>query len=123
MIPSAWTLFVLVSASLISLAYCQFQWQIRDSIDEIRKRLDRVNSENCRIIDRNGLLLPSSTVTHVPDLKWLGIDPVFPNRTNLLHVHNMALSRAFFYRFVHLKYGQQFNFLSALQQFYLTKGE
>lgn len=88
----------LLVTCLFVFTLAQFQWQIRDSIDEIQKRLDRVNAENCRIIDKNGLLLPSSTVTHVPDLKWLGIDPVFPNRTNLLHVHNMALSRAFYFR-------------------------
>ena len=91
---------VVLLLAIVPFAYAQFQWQTRDQFDEIRKKLDRVSEENCRIVDRNGLFLPASTVTHVPDLKWLGIDPVFPNRTNLLHVHNMALSRAFFFRSV-----------------------
>lgn len=82
----------------VSFAYAQFQWQTRDQFDEVKKKLNRVTQENCEVVDRNGLFLPASTVTHVPDLKWLGIDPVFPNRTNLLHVHNMALSRAFYFR-------------------------
>ena len=91
---------VLLLLALLSLAYAQFQWQTRDQFDEIRRKLERVNYDNCKVVDRNGLFLPASTVTHVPDLKWLGIDPVFPNRTNLLHVHNMALSRAFYFRSV-----------------------
>lgn len=86
---------LLVVATLID---GQYQWQTRDGFDEIKIKLDKVNTENCRIVDRNQLFLPSSTVTHVPDFKSLGIDPIFPNRTNLLHVHNMALQRAFFYR-------------------------
>lgn len=83
----------------------QFQWQIRDSIDEISRKLEKVDQETCQIVDRNELFLPSSTVTHIPDFKSLGIDPIFPNRTNLLHIHNMALSRAFYYR-----YTQSLNF-------------
>lgn len=93
-------LVILVITALISAAFAQFQWQSRDSFDEIRKRMDKINAETCKVVDKNGLFLPASTVTHVPDLKTLGIDPVFPNRTNLLHVHNMALSRAFFYSFI-----------------------
>lgn len=78
----------------------QFEWHTMDQFDQIRKTLDSVNSETCKIVDRNSLLLPSATVTHVPDLKTLGIDPIYPNRTNLVHVHNMALARAFFQSFI-----------------------
>ena len=76
----------------------QFEWQSKDYFDVISDQIKRVNKDNCKIVDINELLLPNSTVTHVPNIKSLGIDPVFPNRTNLLHVHNMALNRAFFYR-------------------------
>uniref|UniRef100_T1JWG5 GPR158/179 extracellular domain-containing protein n=1 Tax=Tetranychus urticae TaxID=32264 RepID=T1JWG5_TETUR len=78
----------------------QFDWQSRDNFDAIHEQVNRVNRDNCRIVDINDLFLPNSTVTHVPNIKGLGTDPVFPNRTNLLHVHNMALSRAFFYSFI-----------------------
>uniref|UniRef100_T1JXN6 GPR158/179 extracellular domain-containing protein n=2 Tax=Tetranychus urticae TaxID=32264 RepID=T1JXN6_TETUR len=86
--------------TVIRLTNCQFDWQSRDNFDAINEQVNRVNRDNCRIVDINDLFLPNSTVTHVPNIKWLGTDPVFPNRTNLLHVHNMALSRAFFYSFI-----------------------
>lgn len=89
-------LFIILVVVVLCLA--QFNWQTRDSFDEIRSKLNKVNADNCKVVDINELFLPYSTVTHVPDLKWLGIDPIFPNRTNLLHVHNMAMARAFYLR-------------------------
>ena len=71
----------------------------RDSFDEIRDKYYRVSQQNCKIQDINELFLPNDTVTHVPNIKRLNIDPVFPNRTNLLHVHNMAISKSFFLRY------------------------
>jgi hypothetical protein len=91
---------ILLICSLLAVTLAQFQWQTRDSFDEIRRSVEKVNAENCKILDKNSLFLPSSTVTHVPDIKKLGIDPVYPNRTNLLHVHNVALSRAFYFSFI-----------------------
>ena len=88
----------LIVINNIDNVFGQFQWQVRDQFDEIIKKIERIDAENCKIVDRNHLFLPRSTVTHIPELKSLGIDPVFPNRTNLLHIHNMALSRAFYYR-------------------------
>ena len=35
----------------------------------------------------------ADTVSHVPNIRELNINPVFPNRTAMLHLHNMALSR------------------------------
>ncbi|XP_050026999.1 uncharacterized protein [Dermacentor andersoni] len=90
--------FVLACACVGVLA--QFNWHVRDNFDDIRTRIDKVRGENCRVVDVNELFLPNETVTHVPNIQRLNIDPVFPNRTNLLHVHNMAISRAFFFSFI-----------------------
>lgn len=98
-----WSLLILVLAATIltpNIVLGQYDWQLPDSFDEIRQKLDSLTMDNCKVLDVNRLFLPHSTVTHVPNLQWLGIDPIFPNRTNLLHVHNMALSRAFFLRLV-----------------------
>jgi len=46
------------------------------------------------------LKMSEDTVSHLPDIKEININPVFPNRTALLHLHNMALSRAFFYSYI-----------------------
>ncbi|CAN7982859.1 unnamed protein product [Ixodes pacificus] len=89
-----------VFACIVVSVLAQFHWHVRDSFDEIRTRLDRVTAANCKLVDVNQLFLPNDTVTHVPNIKRLNIDPVFPNRTNLLHLHNMAISRAFFFSYI-----------------------
>ncbi|GFU62513.1 g-protein coupled receptor, partial [Nephila pilipes] len=80
--------------------FAQFDWQIRDGFDDITSRMGKVGADNCKVVDRNALFLPQDSVTHVPNIRQIGIDPVLPNRTNLLQLHNMALSRAFFYSFI-----------------------
>lgn len=78
----------------------QYEWQARDNFDEIRLKLDKVNNENCPIQHLGDLYLPEDTVSHLPDIKDININPVFPNRTSLLHLHNIALSRAFFFSYI-----------------------
>lgn len=90
-------LLALLLVVKVSVNVAQFS-RDRDQFDDIRDKFDRVSEQNCRIQDVNELFLPNSTVTHVPNIKRLNIDPVFPNRTNLLHIHNMAISKAFFFR-------------------------
>ncbi|GIY87594.1 hypothetical protein CEXT_418131 [Caerostris extrusa] len=80
--------------------FAQFDWQIRDGFDDITSRMGKVGADNCKVVDRNALFLPQDSVTHVPNIRQIGIDPVLPNRTNLLQLHNMALTRAFFYSFI-----------------------
>ncbi|XP_054706356.1 uncharacterized protein LOC129216197 [Uloborus diversus] len=62
--------------------------------------MSKVGADNCKVVDRNALFLPKDSVTHVPNIRQIGIDPVLPNRTSLLQIHNMAMSRAFFYSFI-----------------------
>ncbi|XP_015589377.1 uncharacterized protein LOC107265002 [Cephus cinctus] len=78
----------------------QYEWQTSDAFDEIRNRLDKVTSDNCVIQRVGDLYLPEDTVSHLPDIKDVHINPVFPNRTALLHLHNMALSRSFFWSYI-----------------------
>ncbi|XP_076373714.1 uncharacterized protein LOC143258513 [Tachypleus tridentatus] len=95
-----WVSVIFVCIILPMMIVSQFNWQTRDSFDTIHNKLDKVTSENCKVVDVNDLFLPSDTVTHVPDIKTLGIDPIFPNRSNLLHIHNMAVTRAFYYSYI-----------------------
>ncbi|XP_055376939.1 uncharacterized protein LOC129609094 [Condylostylus longicornis] len=78
----------------------QYEWQSRDSFDEIKRRFDSVNGDNCLIKYDADLYLPDDVVSHKPDIKEININPVFPNRTALLHLHNMALSRSFFWSYI-----------------------
>jgi len=80
--------------------YGQYEWQARDAFDEVRLRMDKVNADNCPIQHLGDLYLPEDSVSHLPDIKDININPVFPNRTALLHLHNMAMSRSFFWSYI-----------------------
>jgi len=76
-----------------------FQKDFLDDFDLISEKMQSVNAENCGIKHVGDLHMNADTVSHVPNIRELNINPVFPNRTAMLHLHNMALSRAFFFSF------------------------
>lgn len=90
----------LLKVSLFKVVNCQHLWHQRDNVDDIIAKTERVTPDNCAVLDRNQLFLPMSTVSHIPDIKQFGIDPIYQNRTNLLQIHNIALNRAFFYSYI-----------------------
>jgi len=75
-------------------------WEARDSFDDIHAKYFAVNGDNCAIRHQSELKMSEDTVSHLPDIKEININPVFPNRTALLHLHNMALNRAFFFSYI-----------------------
>ncbi|OXU20878.1 hypothetical protein TSAR_014574 [Trichomalopsis sarcophagae] len=75
-------------------------WLARDAFDEIRHKMDKVNQDNCQIQHLDDLYLPGDSVSHLPDIKEININPIFPNRTALLHIHNMALTRSFYWSYI-----------------------
>ncbi|XP_053597227.1 uncharacterized protein LOC103576728 isoform X1 [Microplitis demolitor] len=77
----------------------QFGWHPLDGFDEIKGKIDQVNMDNCEIKRLNDLFLPAAVVSHLPDIKDININPVFPNRTGLLYIHNLAISRAYFWSY------------------------
>lgn len=90
----------LASGCSISHVSGQHLWHQHDNIDDVEAKFERITADNCAVIDRNQLFLPMSAVSHVPDIKQFGIDPIYQNRTNLLQIHNLALNRAFFYSYI-----------------------
>lgn len=66
-----------------------------DAFDDIEDRMKAVNAENCKLKAAAELRLPALTVPQTP---------VNPSRTKLLHLHNMALNRAFFYSYIFQKF-------------------
>ncbi|XP_056631755.1 uncharacterized protein LOC130441907 [Diorhabda sublineata] len=78
----------------------QYEWQARDPFDEITRNMQRVTKDNCEIQHVGDLYLPPDAVSHLPDIKDININPVFPNRTLLLHLHNTAMNRAFFWSYI-----------------------
>eukprot|EP00090_Calanus_glacialis_P009944 TRINITY_DN1832_c0_g1_i1.p1 TRINITY_DN1832_c0_g1~~TRINITY_DN1832_c0_g1_i1.p1 ORF type:complete len:847 (+),score=167.28 TRINITY_DN1832_c0_g1_i1:123-2663(+) len=71
-----------------------------DSFDEVNEKLMKINEDNCGIKHVGDLYLPDDTVSHKIKIKDININPVLPNRTDMLHIHNMALSRSFFFSFI-----------------------
>ncbi|XP_077288541.1 uncharacterized protein LOC143912950 [Arctopsyche grandis] len=78
----------------------QYEWQSRDAFDEVKMKMDRVTADNCPIMHLGDLYLFEDAISHLPDIKDININPVFPNRTGLLHLHNIALSRSFFWSYI-----------------------
>ncbi|KAG8237072.1 hypothetical protein J437_LFUL005179 [Ladona fulva] len=93
-------IFLCFLVSNLHSANAQYEWQSKDTVDEIRERMDKVNGDNCKIQHLGNLYLPDDSISHLPDIKDVNINPVFPNRTALLHLHNMALSRSFFWSYI-----------------------
>lgn len=93
----SYLIFILIT---IVGVLAQYEWQARDAFDEIKIKFDKVTPDNCPIQHTGDLYLPEETVSHKPDIKEININPVFPNRTALLHLHNMALSRSFFWSYI-----------------------
>lgn len=75
-------------------------WFVRDTFDEVRHKMDKVSMDNCQIQHLDDLYLPHDTVSHKPDIKEININPIFPNRTALLHLHNMAMTRSFYWSYI-----------------------
>ncbi|XP_071438971.1 uncharacterized protein [Hetaerina americana] len=94
------TILLCIFAVPATVVNGQYEWQTKDSFDEIRERMNKVTAENCQIQHLGDLYLPENSVSHLPDIKDININPVFPNRTALLHLHNMALSRSFFWSYI-----------------------
>jgi hypothetical protein len=55
-------------------------WDERDAFDEILQKFYEVNEDNCAIKHVGDLKMPEDTVSHLPDIKEININPVFPNR-------------------------------------------
>lgn len=92
--------YLLFIVFLIVGVLAQYEWQSKDNFDAIKFKFDKVSGDNCPIQHVSDLYLPEDTISHKPNIKEININPVFPNRTALLHLHNMALSRSFFWSYI-----------------------
>ncbi|KAJ8981548.1 hypothetical protein NQ317_009807 [Molorchus minor] len=95
-----WRIFAVAGCLLAVGVIGQYEWQARDAFDEVSRYMKLVNKDNCEIQHVSDLYLPENSVSHLPDIKDVNINPVFPNRTQLLHIHNIALNRAFFWSYI-----------------------
>ena len=66
--------------------------------------------------------MPDNTISQVPKFNKLLSSIVYPNRTNLLHLHNMALNRAFFFSYIYQKLNESeaFPYQPGLMYYYFS---
>ena len=87
-----------------------FSWMWYDHFDEIDDHMRTVNEQNCRSKSREELVLRADTVSQLPVYNQL-LDRIwYRNRTSLIHLHNMALNRAFFYSYILQKMNESSSF-------------
>lgn len=78
----------------------QFEWIFYDKIDEIMDKINSVNRDNCGEKGPSELVLPEDAVYQKPSIGMLRTDIVMRNRTQLLHVRNIAHRNALLYSYL-----------------------
>ncbi|CAH8584444.1 unnamed protein product [Dicrocoelium dendriticum] len=77
-----------------------FRWFPTDSFDIISQKMNRANPENCMTMSESDLRLPPNSLSQLPRYNQILSQQWFANRSKLLHLHNLALNRAFFYSYI-----------------------
>jgi hypothetical protein len=90
---------VIVALAVVSNAQNVYDWMPYDAFDDIDDRMHAITAQNCKTKPASELRLPYESVGQLPKFNRLLSFIVYPNRTKLLHVHNTALNRAFFFRY------------------------
>lgn len=121
-----WIKVLVFGCLLVVLAegqYSPYHWMGPDAFDDINDRMDHVDRENCDSKPEEELYLPEAALgAQMPQFNKLLTTVIYPNRTNVLHVHNMALNRAFFYSyaFQKLNESEQFQYQPGLLYYYFS---
>nr|KAG5707185.1 hypothetical protein BaRGS_017869 [Batillaria attramentaria] len=71
-----------------------------DQYDEVDQHFSTVNGQNCHAKSKEELVLRPDAVSQLPVYNQLLNRIWYKNRTALIHLHNMALNRAFFYSYI-----------------------
>ncbi|KAH8873154.1 fras1 related extracellular matrix protein [Schistosoma japonicum] len=77
-----------------------FRWFKHDNFDIISRKMDQANPENCETMSEADLRLPPTSLSQLPQYNEIPLRQWFTNRSKLLHLHNLALNRAFFYSYI-----------------------
>ena len=91
---------LLLCATAIERSQAQFEWITYDKIDEIMDRINSVNSGNCFEKQPSELVLPEEAVYQKPSIDMLKRDIILRNRTQLMHVRNIAHRNALLYSYL-----------------------
>lgn len=91
---------IFVCILLFDKSRSQFEWISYDKIDEIMNRMNAVNSINCFQKQPSELVLPEEAVYQKPSIEMLKKDIIMRNRTQLLHIRNLAHRNALLYSYL-----------------------
>ena len=81
-----------------------FDWVPGDAYGRIDGMMTSIQkASDCRAKTKSSMTLPSDAVSQIPKFNELRSKIYYKNRTNLVHLHNMALNRAFFYSYIFQK--------------------
>lgn len=84
---------------LIPICLSQYDWIVYDRINEIMEKINAVNSDNCHLKQPSELQLPNDVIYYPPTIDLLKKSLILSNRTQLLHVRNIAHKNAIMYSF------------------------
>ncbi|KAK7107826.1 uncharacterized protein [Littorina saxatilis] len=115
-------LFVGLGAFLVAQCVTPFEWMRPDRFDQINDKFYTVTGENCRSKREEDLKFRDDTVAQKPRYNMLLSTIIYSNRSSLLHAHNMALNRAFFYSFIYQQMNQTWDFETQPGLMYIYMG-
>ena len=87
-----------------------FSWMKYDRFDEVNDHISAVTGKNCFSKSREDLVLRPDMLNQLPVFNRLLSQIWYANRTRLIHLHNMALNRAFFYSYILQKMNESTSF-------------
>ncbi|CUT98516.1 fras1 related extracellular matrix protein [Echinococcus multilocularis] len=64
------------------------------------EKMSRANPNNCKYLSEADLTLPTTTISQMPKYNQIPLQVWYANRSKLLHLHNLALNRAFFFSYI-----------------------
>eukprot|EP00108_Taenia_solium_P005168 TsM_000329100 transcript=TsM_000329100 gene=TsM_000329100 len=83
-----------------TMALSPYSWYPRDNFDFIMEKMSRANPNNCKYLSAADLTLPPTTISQMPKYNQIPLQVWYANRSKLLHLHNLALNRAFFFSYI-----------------------
>ncbi|KAK7497619.1 hypothetical protein BaRGS_00011014, partial [Batillaria attramentaria] len=97
-----WKIAGALLLAFLGSAVCQskYSWMWYDQYDELDHHFSTISSKNCHTKAKEELVLRPDTVSQLPVYNRLLNRIWYKNRTALIHLHNMALNRAFFYSYI-----------------------
>ncbi|ESO96905.1 hypothetical protein LOTGIDRAFT_214442 [Lottia gigantea] len=95
-----WLLRVFVLVILVSVQGGRYDWMGYDKFDEMEEIYNSVDDQNCRSKSKAEMVMREDLVTQIPFYNNLLNRVWYRNRTSLIHLHNMALNRAFFFSYI-----------------------